>query len=495
MKKLTYYIAIGAIFAIPFFALFPIPNVPIFGISNSFFFPFITGKAFFFRFLVEIAFAAWVILAFIDAKYRPKLTPLTIGVTIFALVTLIADLFGVNPARSIWSNFERMEGWLVIIHLWAFFMTTTSILGSSSTGGKEDRNLWHKWLNTSLFVAFIVSIYGLFQLFGWAEIHQGSTRLDASLGNAIYMAVYMMIHAFIAAYMFIVNMQKMNLVSKSKNNEQSGIKFRLWAYGIITLLFCFLVFQTQTRGTTLGFIGGVILALALYAIFGHGESKKSRWISTAIIGVIILTGVVFWMNRDSQFVKDSEILNRLATISWNDTKTQARGYVWPMAVSGALERPILGWGQENFNYIFNSNYNPKMWSQEQWFDRAHNVYLDWFVAGGLVGLLSYLALYVLFVIIIWKSKLTIAEKSVLIGLMAGYAVHNIFVFDNLASYVLFFSMLGFSASLYEGKPIKFFGTNPLQADAVEYIVMPIVLVVFISSIYFFNVRILWLTLV
>jgi tetratricopeptide (TPR) repeat protein/O-antigen ligase len=470
---------------IVFVALFLIPFFPLI-VANPFFFPFITGKAFYFRILVEIAFAGWVILAFWDARYRPRLTPLTIGVTLFMVIALIADLLGVNPLRSIWSNFERMEGWLVIVHLWAFFMSAKYMFGS----GEEGKRMWHRWFNVSIGVAVITAIYGISQLMGWADIHQGSIRVDASLGNAAYFAVYMLMHTGIAAYMYFV--------ARAKKIANAG--FLTWMYPILAVVFGFLVFESQTRGTILGLIGATMLALALYALFARGaEAKKSRMISTGIIVLIIIVGAVFWMNRASSFVQKSPVLNRIASISWKETQTQARAYIWPMAIRGTLERPLLGWGQENFNYIFNANYNPKMYSQEQWFDRAHSVFLDWFVASGFVGLISYLALYVLFIIAIWKrAPLTVAEKSVLTGLIAGYAVHNIFVFDNLASYVSFFALLGFAGSIAHkehgkaksniAKTNHWLDKKEFSADAVEYIVMPIVLVGLVASIYFLNVR-------
>lgn len=461
---------------ITFFALFLIPIFPLI-VANPFFFPFITGKAFYFRILVEIAFAGWVILAFWDARYRPKCTPITIGVTVFAGVALLADLLGVNPLRSIWSNFERMEGWMVIIHLWAFYMATTGMFGI----GEQSKRMWHRWLNVSLVVALYTAIYGLFQLFGWATIHQGSTRLDASLGNAAYFAVYILMNTGIASYMYFV----------ARARRIAGSGFLVWVYPILAVLFGFLVFQTQTRGTILGLIGAVMLSLALYALFAREESSgKSRAISAGILGLIVIIGIVFWANRTSSFVQKSPVLNRIASISWNETSTQARAYIWPMAVKGGLERPILGWGQENFNYIFNGNYDPRMHSQEQWFDRAHSVFLDWFVASGFVGLISYLALYILFITIVWRrAPLTVAEKSVLTGLIAGYAVHNIFVFDNLASYVSFFVLLGFVGSISSassesnGKNVKVFGD-----DTIKYAVMPVILVCLVFSLYTVNIR-------
>ena len=465
LNKTLRTIIIGLLFLIPIFALV---------VANSFFFPFITGKAFYFRILVELAFSGWVILAFLDPKYRLKLTGLNVAVTVVTLVALIADLLGGNPLRSIWSNFERMEGWLTIVHLWALFIVATCMFGSDALGKK----MWHRFFNMSLAVAFIVGIYGLFQYFGWSAVHQGSSRLDASLGNSEYMAVYMLFHVFLAAYLFFV----------ARAKKIANWEFLRWAYPVLAVFFSFLLFETQTRGAILGLLGGAMLALAIYAIFGKNEPARARWISGGIIVVIIALGFGVWAARNTAFIKASPVLDRLASISIKDTTTQARAYIWPMAIKGFEQKPLFGWGQENFNYIFNANYNPHMWAQEQWFDRAHDVFLDWLTSSGAVGLIAYLSLYVLFLMAVWKSDLTIAEKSALTGLLAAYAVHSVFVFDNLASYVLFFSVLGFGASLNEGKPIRWLGEQPFSLDAVEYIVAPVMIVVLAVGVYFLNIR-------
>ena len=230
IKSFSRYLVFGALFLVPLLPLI---------VVESFFFPFITGKAFYFRILVEIGFVAWIVLAFYDARYRPKINALTIGVTVFAVVALIADLLGVNPLRSIWSNFERMEGWLAIAHLWMFFIAATSAFGS----GDEGTRTWHRWLGTSLAVAAIVGIYGLLQIFGVAAIHQGSTRIDASLGNAAYMAVYMLFHVFLAVYM-----------SLRIRAQGRGMTYMGWIYSILAIFFAYLIFETATRGTILGLI-------------------------------------------------------------------------------------------------------------------------------------------------------------------------------------------------------------------------------------------------
>jgi tetratricopeptide (TPR) repeat protein len=82
----------------------------------------------------------------------------------------------------------------------------------------------------------------------------------------------------------------------------------------------------------------------------------------------------------------------------------------------------------------------------------------------------------------------IAEKSVLTGLLAAYAVNNLFVFDNLGSYVPFFAMLAYVNMSRDGRVIKWLGTNPVGAEAVNYAVIPITFIVLIFTLYFFNVR-------
>jgi hypothetical protein len=57
------WIAISALFAIPFI---------VFIIATSLFFPYITGKNFMFRFLVEIAGGAWLGAALLNPAYRPN---------------------------------------------------------------------------------------------------------------------------------------------------------------------------------------------------------------------------------------------------------------------------------------------------------------------------------------------------------------------------------------------------------------------------------------
>ena len=113
IEKGLRYLAIAGVFALPFLVLV---------VAHSMFFPFITGKNFLFRLFVEAITFAWLGLALISPAYRPKKSWMLVAFALFVVVMAVADVFGVNPEKSIWSNFERMEGLVTLVHLFFLFV-------------------------------------------------------------------------------------------------------------------------------------------------------------------------------------------------------------------------------------------------------------------------------------------------------------------------------------------------------------------------------------
>lgn len=393
-------------------ALFLIPLTPLL-VANSYFFPFITGKAFYFRSLVEIAVAAWLVLACLDAAYRPRFSWIGVAVVGFVAWMFIADAFALNAAKAFWSNFERMEGWVLLIHLLGFFFAAGAVL--------RVEKKWRAWFLTSLAVSLIVSVYALLQLSGSLAIHQGSTRIDATLGNSAYLAIYFLFNVCIALWLALTE-------------KYAWVKWSLISLAVVEAV---LLFYTETRGTIIG----LTLALALAALLtALTASRRARHASAlALAGILLLVGG-FYLARNSHVVQNNHVLQRIASISLSDGQT--RFTIWHMAFQGVLERPIVGWGQEGFNYVFNKYYDPSLYQQEPWFDRAHNAFIDWLVAGGVPAFLLYLSLFGTALLLLWKSsELSRPERIALTAALVGYAVHNLFVFDNLYSYVYFFALL------------------------------------------------------
>ena len=410
------WIALGALFLVPLTPLI---------VANSLFFPFITGKAFYFRILAEIAVGAWAVLALMDKAYRPRFSWIGAMVVTFVAWMFLADAFALNPLKAFWSNFERMEGWVLLVHLLGFFFAASAVL--------RVEKKWRTWFFVSLAAAVVVSSHALLQLAGVASIHQGSTRIDASFGNSAYFAVYLLFNTFIAGWLALTE-------------KRAWLKYLLFAFAVLE---GYLVFMTQTRGTVLGLIAGLILAAALAALTG---GKRTRGIAAiSLIVIVVVTGGVY-LARDSSFVKHSSTLERVTSVSVGDL--HVRLTIWHMAFEGFLEKPVLGWGQEGFNHVFNKYYNPSLYQQEPWFDRAHNVFVDWLMAGGLPALLLYLSFFGFAVYSLWtNSTLSRAERIAITAALAGYAIHNLVVFDNLYSYVYFFAILALIDSQV-GRPVR-----------------------------------------
>ncbi len=437
--------------------LFLIPFVP-FLVSGSLFFPFITTKAFVWRFIVEIIFGAWAILALSYPEYRPKKSPLLYAIGAFLLIIGLADIFGVEPLKSFWSNFERMEGYVLLLHLGAFFLVISSVF--------KEYN-WRQWWNTSLVASFLMCIYCLFQLAGVAQIHQGGARVDGTIGNAAYLAVYLLVHIFISLLFYI------------RAKKGSGSK---WMYGALALLQAWMLYCTATRGAILGLIGGLFITALLNV---KSENRSIKRLSIGLLSALVLIVGGFFLVRSTDFVKNSPVLSRFASISTEELKTGGRSFVWPMAWQGIKEKPLLGWGQDNFNYVFNEHYSPKMYNLEPWFDRAHNIFLDWAIAGGFLGLLSYISLYGVLIWMIFKSAFTYEEKTILIGLLAAYFFHNLFVFDQLVSYILFFSLMAYVHN--NGRSPEENKKNAVPAEAYPML-WPLVVVLLLPIIYFINIK-------
>ncbi len=413
INKILKNLVLGGSFIIPF--------IPFFFFNNTFF-PYITGKNFGFRVITLLMFSFYLVLALRSPEYRPKFSWIMASVLAFTLIIGLSNLFGQYPYKSFWSNYERMEGYITILHLVGYLLAITAVVTTS--------RYWDYLLKTSIGASVMVSFYGISQLMGSVVISQGGVRLDGPFGNAAYMAVYILIHIFLVLYYWLGSIEKDNYSIS-------------WLYAPIFLLETFILYQTATRGALLGLLGGLIISGVLLLIF-EKKNKKIRKISGIfIMGVGIIIGG-FLLTMNTKFIKESPVLSRFASISLDDNTTKSRIVLWNVAYQGFLERPIRGWGQENFSYVFNKYFDPSLYGQEQWFDRAHNVFFDWLIAGGILGLLAYLAMFGVAIYTLWKSsRFSITEKSLMTGLFGAYFCHNFFVFDNLVSLILFFTLLGF----------------------------------------------------
>lgn len=454
------WIALGALFLIPFIPLY---------VSTDLFFPFITGKNFAFRILVEIAVAAWAVLAIYDRRYRPQFSWIAVIFALFVAWMALANIFGVYPTKAFWSNFERMDGWVTLIHLFGFFMAASTIFRV------EER--WRTWLLTFVVGAMLVSGYAIMQLGGLADIHQGGMRLTATMGNAIYLAVYMMAAMFFAFLLAV--------------SERRWLR---WAFIGFIPLACFILFFTGSRGPLVGLGVGAGVAMLLWfvlAVRGEKRTEAVWWGIRAIIGIVIVTvlaiGTLFAF-KDHPLVTENFFLARAASVFNLEKELTVRGTIWSIALTGAKERPLLGYGQEGFNQVFNRHFDPTLYDQETWFDRVHNTYLDWLIAGGVPALILFVLLLGLAgSALVRAPHLSREERVILLGALIAYAVQALVVFDNLFSYVSLMVLLAIAYGTVS-RPVAALEQAPeVQQQNLRLIVAAVAVVGVSATVWLVNV--------
>jgi hypothetical protein len=125
--------------------------------------------------------------------------------------------------------------------------------------------------------------------------------------------------------------------------------------------------------------------------------------------------------------------------------------------------------------------------------------LDWLIDAGLLGLLAYLSLFATAFYSIWKFRSKLSHGAyVLAGLLVAYLFQNIFVFDNLISFILFFSLLAYLNNLDGGdeggintdvkqlknyKQIKKQDTND---SALIPVISVVIVIILFGGLYYFN---------
>jgi len=384
----------------------------------------------FFQIVIEIIFALYLYLIFVDPRYRPRSSWLWRGILIYFGVMVLSAIFGVNAYHSFWSNYERMAGVISILHYVGFAFLAANIFKT-----KEE---WHSFFDVSIIVSFLESLYGVGQALGMFT-SSGGARLDGTIGNASFLAGYMLINAFFALWLFL---------------EKRSIGWRSF-YGAVMLLNLFVMYQTETRGAIVALIIGLFV-MFLFFIFAKQKDlaqlpfKRPEQLKKYAVGVFVflaLAGGLIWLNRDSSFVKSSATLNRVTHITFTETTAQTRLLAWKMSWRGFLEKPILGWGPENYYVVFNKFYNPDLYPVESWFDRSHNAYFDILVNTGIVGMSMYLFSVVLSFWFLWqawkKEKIKYFEMAIFMVILIVYGIQNIFLFDTQVTLLLIYFILSF----------------------------------------------------
>ena len=184
----------------------------------------------------------------------------------------------------------------------------------------------------------------------------------------------------------------------------------------------------------------------------------------------------------------STTVDRTLSIFEGKNIGESRLSTWKVSFDALKEKPILGWGQENFVVAFDKYYDPSLPkigniapgdTPTEWFDRAHSFIFDVSITGGIPALLIYLSL---FGALIWqlqkikyansplssslrsdpgnaKGHIRIYSENAVIstGLQAtflGYLTTLASGFNSVSTYLIVFLLIGYSLYLISNSKLK-----------------------------------------
>ena len=376
--------------------------------SKSLFFPFITGKIIFFRIFTELALLC-VVGALTYGKIPLENIKNLVKKPIFIITTLFTALFTLsaftaqNPSFAFWSNFERGEGAWQIIHYFIFFCLILVLF--------KDKNDWKRLMGVQTAIATLVGLYAVGQIMNWKWIIDPNINsVSGTLGNPDYLGIYMILSGFFALWLAY---------------ENRGNKRLFWFFCAAFEIALF--FAAKSRGSFVGVGIGLIFMLVLWLF-----QQKRGWKSNSIAGITAIL-IIYSISTLVFTVKGGNAINDI----------QPRLWTWGSALSGTIERPLLGWGPENFPFIFDAYYNPKHYQIESWFDRAHNVPLEYLTTGGIPLFLAYMSIFA----VLYRRLMRRKNDSlwpIFMALPLIYFINGIFLFETLPVYVIFFLLIAFT---------------------------------------------------
>ncbi|MDP3725087.1 MAG: O-antigen ligase family protein [Nanoarchaeota archaeon] len=425
----------------------------------------IVWKLFYMRIVIELAVIFFCIHMLRGGKVElPWRHPILLFLGAYTLSLVISTIGADSPYRAVWGNLERGEGLVTWLHYIAFFLLTLFVWK------KDD---WFKMFRLSLIVGFVLMGYGALQYFGITYFPpfriMPSDRAISLVGNPAFFATHLI---------FLIILASLVRLHARKTGS------RIWEYialGAIVFAIA-VVFMTGTRGAILGLgVGGVVALVYVFAtnirsekgdpssshqdgtpqgapfssfprnggVRENGQKRKAVGAGIAL-STLLLGGMLFFFTKEAPAWKIIPSIERVSSLLSNGikgTSAETRLITWKMSYEAWKERPLLGWGPENYLPALIKYFNPRLdKGGETWFDRSHNNLIDIAVTQGIVGLIAYggwMGAIAYRALRKRKEGLLKEAKPYLVWGLAAYIIQNLFLFDQPLSYLYLMIFAGF----------------------------------------------------
>lgn len=411
----------------------------IFFVFKTLLFPYITSKQIPLNIIVELLLPIWLILLIYFPQFRPKKRLIAYGLIAYLLAILVSCFISIDFHLSFWGNAERMLGWFYLSHYFLLYFYLITAF--------RNRRDWRLILSFSVIMAVTESF----------SILLGQSA--GTIGNTAYVSGYLIFNIYFSLILFL---------------RYYGNKWRyFFLLALIPMLLAFALAKTSGAIFGLGF--SLLALLFLLGIFSPQRKFKKISLGAATLFLILI--VAFFSQANQDWFQANSFLRGL---TFNKPTFQTRLVSWEAALKEFPKQPILGVGYGNYAYVFDKHFDSRFLSysrSETYFDRAHNNIIDITATTGLLGLFSYLSIFV-FVLyylikLFKKDKALRKEILILIALLIAYFVQNLAVFDSQTTYLSLMILLAYISYLSERQEIEgeFQGTIKLSRSKIGIIVL------------------------
>ena len=437
--------------------LLPLFNLP------PWFSPPAWGKTIIFRSIISILLFLYISQSLIKEKITIKTSAVLWFVLGLLTISTLSTVFSQDIMFSLWGNPYRSGGLINFAFYIIFAVLAFLVLKKSD---------WPKMINFSIFVGIFVSLiaifqqYALFTKFFVPALNQPWSTIGGS--------------TFLASYLLILTFITLSLTIKSIKNLD-----RKWFFYLPSLLlFIFIIILTISRAGYLGLLIGGLYFILFW--------PKNRKLKSIVISLIILFILLIAFVPHKSF---NEIKNRLSIENFlNDPRASA----WKISIKAIAEKPLLGYGPENFSIAFDKHYDPSLPNMMaipgssvpvSWYDRAHNILLESATTSGILAPIIYLGLFISLFLGLQRIKKKYSKKAIIYhGIQASlvaYFTANLFGFDVFSTYLLFFLFVGLSMSLIvQDKKSKIIN---LKTGFFKYPIIAFLFIGVVSFIWFYNI--------
>ncbi len=398
-----------------------------------------------------------------------------LALSAFFAVIILSVIFSQDINFSIFGSPSRGGG---ALNLLFFFVFTVALALFTN------ENIWQKLFSSLFLVGILCSLLAIVQYFNilknvFISFESGGT--PSFLGNATFLAIYTIFLVFLSFTLFV----------------KEKIKKKKIIYGLLFLLFIFTILITGSRATYLGLLAGFFF----FFFFYPKKFKSLKTISASILLLAFLAVLLF--NFFPQITEKNTLLKltaqRLSVKGVLSDLAGTRFSAWKITLKAIKEKPILGWGPENFYMGFEKYYDPTIKDVKNlWWDRPHNAFLEIWVNSGILALLFYVSFWILLLWQLQKFKRQTGDSPNtylahgLQTMFVAYLVALFFNFDDFSTYLISFFFIGCSFYLLSLPAEKIVILPPkTNAGKNKFVYIPL-LIFLIFFIWFWNIKPLYL---